>query len=116
VPYRDWTERVEDILECIAKVQRYVEGMSFPAFVDDERTVDAVVRNVEIIGEASRHIPPDIEQRYTDVPWSRMRAIRNVLVHNYPGVSKSILWQTVHEDLPPLVPMLREILTQEREP
>jgi len=110
--YREWKLRLEDILEAIATIDRYATGMDYEAFRADSKTVDAVVRNLEIIGEAARHVPDAIRKRYSDVPWARMRDMRNVLIHEYSGVSVSIVWQTVRDDLPPLVPLLRRILEQ----
>ena len=110
--YREWKLRLEDILEAIATIDRYATGMDYEAFRADGKTVDAVVRNLEIIGEAARHVPDAVQKRYSDVPWARMRDMRNVLIHEYSGVSVPIVWQTIRDDLPPLVPRLRKALDQ----
>jgi uncharacterized protein with HEPN domain len=68
MPDRDWKLRIEDILEAIAKIQRYTEGMTFETFSGDEKPIDAVVRNFTVIGEASRYIPLEIEARYPELP------------------------------------------------
>ena len=107
---RDWTLRVHDILEAIARIQRYVAGLSFEEFARDEKTLDAVVRNLEVIGEAARHIPNELEALNPDVPWTYMRGMRNVLAHEYFGVDASILWHTAQNDLPPLVQPLQSML------
>ena len=107
---RNWHLYVEDMLEAILKIQRYTYGMSFEDFCEDEKTVDAVIRNIEIIGEASGHIPSSIKERHSKIPWTEMRGIRNVLIHKYFGVSLSIVWKTVTDNLPPLVPMLKYVL------
>jgi len=83
--------------------------MTYDDFIADRKTVDAVVRNLIIIGEASVHIPEEICMAYADIPWQDMRAMRNFVVHEYFGVSNRILWDTVQIDLPPLVPVLKEI-------
>jgi uncharacterized protein with HEPN domain len=114
MPYRDWRLHLEDILEAIGKIERYSAGMDFEQFQADEKTADAVVRNLEIIGEASRHIPREVQERNPNIPWDKMRGIRNVLVHEYFRVSLPIIWQTLKEDLPPLVPLLSEVLHQSR--
>ena len=106
----NWRLRVEDILEAIAKVQRYTQGMDFEAFQADQKTIDAVVRNLEIIGEAARHIPDAVREHHSEVPWDRMRGFRNVLAHEYFGVSVPIVWQTTQEDLPTIVPLLSKML------
>ncbi len=110
MPPRNWRLRIEDILEAIQKTQRYKSGLSFEEFCSDEQVVDAVVRNLEVIGEAARHIPPEIELRHPDVPWGEMRGMRNVLVHEYFGVNLAILWHTVEQDLPPVIENLEKIL------
>ncbi|MDO8588427.1 MAG: DUF86 domain-containing protein [Armatimonadota bacterium] len=107
---RDWRLRLEDIIDAIGKIEHYVEGMDFEAFESDEKTIDAVLRNMEIIGEASRYVPDPVEESYTDIPWHKMRGIRNVVAHEYFGVSIPIIWRTLKEDIPPLVPMLRQVL------
>ncbi len=84
--------------------------MTLEAFRADDKTVDAVVRNLGIIGEAARHVPSDIQERYPHLPWAQMRGMRNVVVHEYSSVSTRIIWQTVTKNLPPLAPMLQEIL------
>ena len=101
------------MLESIEKVDRYTEGMSLEDFRGDEKTVDAVVRNISVIGEAARHVPVEIRERYPDVPWLEMRGMRNVVVHEYASVSIPIVWQTAKRNLPPLVRMLQEILEKE---
>ena len=86
--------------------------MTLNAFRADDRTVDAVVRNLIVLGEASRHIPEDVEQRHPEVPWDRMRGIRNVVVHEYFGVDAEILWETARHDLPPLLPLSENVLRE----
>lgn len=113
MPGRDWKLRIEDILESIAKIQRYTAEITSEVFAADEMRVDAVVRNIIIIGEAARNIPTELQERYPQVPWDEMRGIRNVVVHEYFGVSLPILWQTVKQNLPPLVKLLKAILEQQ---
>ncbi len=110
---RDWRIRLEDILEAMDRVSRYTLGMSFEEFSRDARTVDAVVRNLEVIGEAARHIGPELEAQHPEVPWGRMRGMRNVLAHEYFGVDLAILWHTITQNLPPVVPLLKAILEGE---
>lgn len=110
----DWEMRIEDIIESIEKIRRYTTGLTEATFTADDRTVDAAIRNLEIIGEAARYVPATVSQRHPQVPWSKMRGMRNVLIHGYREVSLSIVWRTIVDDLPPLVPMLRELLRRER--
>ncbi|MEK6755715.1 MAG: DUF86 domain-containing protein [Bacteroidota bacterium] len=115
MPPRDWRLRIEDILEAIHKTQRYVSGLSFDEFCADDKVVDAVVRNLEVIGEAARHIPSEIESRNPDVPWGEMRGMRNILVHEYFGVNLTILWHTVKQNLPPVIGKLDKIIASKDE-
>ena len=105
----NWRERLDDILEAIERIRTYTEGMDLAEFSNDTRTIDAVVRNVTVIGEAARHIPDEVHARDATIPWADMRAMRNVVVHEYFGVSLPILWETVQRDLPPLVESLRRL-------
>jgi len=115
MPPREWRLRIEDVLEAIHKIQRYASGLSFDEFCADDKVVDAVVRNLEVIGEAARHIPPEIESRHPDLPWVEMRGMRNILVHEYFGVNLSILWHTIQQNLPPIIEKLDKILASENE-
>lgn len=79
--------RVSDILNCIEKIEAYTKYMSFEHFKTDEKTIDAVIRNFEIIGEAVGYIPEFIQERYSDIGWLEMRGMRNIMIHEYFGVS-----------------------------
>jgi uncharacterized protein with HEPN domain len=109
---RNWKIRISDILQCIAKIKRYTKGYTFDDFQEDEKTVDSVLRNLEIIGEAARQVPSDVKAQHPEIPWAEMLAIRNIVIHEYHGVNIRIIWQTVKEDLPPLVSPLKRILQE----
>ena len=113
MPPREWKFRIEDILECIGRIQRYTSGLTYEEFRLDQRTVDAVIRNFEIMGEAARHVSTEVETRHPQGPWHEMRVMRNELIHGYFGVNLSIVWDTIQHDLPPLVPLLQAILDSE---
>ena len=108
MPSRSWKVRIDDILEAIGKIERYTNELDFSAFQSDEKTIDAVIRNLEIIGEASSHLPLEIQEKYENVPWGAMRGIRNILAHEYFGVDIEIIWKTVKEDLSTLKTRLTE--------
>ena len=114
MPLREWKLRIEHILEALDRIGRYTQGMTFEEFAADERTIDAVVRNFTVIGEAARHVPAEVTSQYPSLPWREMWDMRNIVVHAYFGVSEQILWDTIQTDLPPLLAPLREVL--EREP
>jgi len=107
---RDWKLRVNDILTCIEKIQGYTAGMTFEQFRDDAKTVDAVIRNFEIIGEAAGYIPESIQERYPELAWLEMRGMRNIMIHEYFGVSLPIIWRTVVHDLTPLAEGIKRLL------
>lgn len=113
--FKDWRVRIEDMLEALHRIRSYAGGMSRQAFVTDDRTIDAVVRNLEIIGEAARQLPPQVIQRHPEIPWSRMADVRNVLVHEYHAVDPGIVWSTLINDLPPLAEPLRAMLREPAE-
>ena len=108
---REWNFRIEHIVEAIAKIHRYTADMTFEQFAADERTVDAVIRNFLVIGEATRHVPDDVRASTPTIPWKLMEGMRHVLVHDYDTVRLDMVWQTVSEDLPPLVAPLRRLIT-----
>lgn len=113
MPSRDWSFRIQDILEAITAVLDYVAGTTFEDFVRDQRTIDAVVRRLTIIGEASNHVPEEVCLRNPHIPWADMRAMRNFVVHEYFGVSEQILWDTIHNDLPGIVEPLKRLIDRE---
>ena len=107
---REWRLRIEDMLEAIGRIEEFVLGMDREAFLKDRRTSDAIVRNLEIIGEAARNVPDDIASRHPEVPWKKAREMRNVLAHAYFGVDLPTVWRTIQEDLPPLKEQLGTLL------
>lgn len=114
MPPKDWTIRLEDMLEAAEKIDRYVLDIhDYEAFAENDLVVDAVIRNVQIIGEAARHIPPDARDRYPDVDWVGMQGMRNILVHDYAAVRLDLVWGVVRARIPVLVPRLREIVQRE---
>ena len=112
---KDWRVRVEDMLEAIERIGRYIEAMSAAEFLADERTQDAVIRNLEILGEASKRIPSAITQRHPKIPWSRIGDMRNILVHEYHSVDPAIILDSARHDLPPLAAPLRAMLNDRDE-
>ena len=113
MPPRQWKLYLEDILSAIQKIQQYTSGMNLDKFRSSNITIDAVIRNFTVIGEAARQIPPEIEARYDSVPWHKMRGLRNIVVHEYFGLDANILWETIQTDLPPLVPAIKNVLDSE---
>lgn len=101
-----------DILESVEKIQRYTNNLTFADFVSSELVFDAVVRNLEIIGEASNNIPQSIQTTYPTVPWRLMKDMRNVLSHEYFGIDIDIVWKTATEALPQLLAPIKAAIDQ----
>jgi len=99
-----------DMLEAVERVLRYTEGMALEDFSEHELVQDGVVRNFEIIGEASRHLSEGIKTQYPDMDWRGIRDFRNILVHEYFGVDLSIIWRIIQRDLPQLRLWLDELV------
>lgn len=91
---------LEDMWESVEKIGRYVAGLSEDAFLSDERTVDAVVRNLEIVGEAASRLPGDIRSLTAEVEWRKIIGLRHRIVHHYFGVDTKMVWQILMNDLP----------------
>lgn len=103
---------LQDILASMDKIERYTEDLSFREFTESEMVVDAVIRNLEIIGEASTHIPADMRLQYSDIPWSRMVGLRNIAIHEYFGVDLEIIWVIVTENIPDTRPKIEAALEE----
>jgi uncharacterized protein with HEPN domain len=93
---------LDDIPDGVEKIKRYTREMTYEEFVEDPKTVDTVLRNFEMIGEAAKNIPDDIRQEYDDVPWSEMAGMRDMLIHGYATVELQIIWTTIQEEVPAL--------------
>ena len=91
---------VTDIIEAGNKIISYTADLSFDDFVGDDKTIDAVIRNFEIIGEAANNIPNEIQEKYPDIPWSKMYRLRNIAIHHYHGIDYEMIWEISHNHLP----------------
>ena len=109
---REFLDYLGDIQEAVAKAQKFVAGMTYEQFAVDEKTTFAVVRCLEIVGEATRKIPAPIRTRYPRVPWREMAGMRDILIHDYFGVNLRVVWNTVQNDLPPLKPQIEQIIVE----
>lgn len=115
-PKREYIDYLRDILDSINKVEQFTEGMDFEQFSSDTKTVYAVIRALEIMGEATRNIPNPVRQRHTTVPWREMVGIRNKLIHEYFGVNLEVVWETVEQDIPRLKPMVVLMIEESEQP
>jgi uncharacterized protein with HEPN domain len=107
---RNWKLFIMDMLESINKIEKYIEGLNYEQFVRDEKTKDAVVRNLEIIGEAANQIPKEIQQKFSNVPWAQIIAMRNRMIHGYFAIDYRIVWDIVKIDISLLKKELELIL------
>lgn len=107
---RDLGDYIQDILNSIEETKEFIQGIEFEDFVEDKKTINAVVRSLEVIGEASKKIPDELRKRYHQIPWKRMAGMRDKLIHEYWGTDLEIIWETVNNELPPVAPLIQNML------
>ena len=100
---------LKDILEAIEKINNYTKNLSFEEFSQNTMIVDAVIRNFEIIGEATKHIPEEIRKSYPEIPWKEMAGMRDKMIHEYFGVDLEIVWKTIKIHLPQILLLLEQV-------
>jgi len=109
---RDSRVYLEDILESTRKIMAYTGSLSKAAFLEDEKTFDAVVRNLEVIGEAVKKLPEDLRAEHAAVEWKKIAGLRDILIHEYFGLDAEIVWDIVKNKVPPLDREVRAMLKQ----
>lgn len=100
---RDLKLLLEDMLESANKIRKYTAGVTYQEFVNDDKTIDAVIRNFEIIGEAANRVDPDFRTKNSSIEWRRIRGFRNRIVHDYFGIDYRIVWSIVEDDIDELI-------------
>lgn len=110
---RNWKIYLEDILDSVKRIESYTDRIDFDGFQINQMVIDAVIRNLEIIGEACKHIPMEIRENYDDVPWKAIIGLRNVAIHEYFGLDLENIWKIIKEDLPENVESFNTILKNE---
>jgi uncharacterized protein with HEPN domain len=108
---REIGDYIEDIVTSIKEIEEFTKGMTFESFEKDTKTVNAVLRSLEVIGEAVRKIPQDVRDKFSEIPWKKITGMRDKLIHEYFGVDTEIVWQTVKKD----IPYLKEQISNLRE-
>lgn len=106
---RQLQDYLNDIMESISDIKEFTKGMPYEDFTKDRKTIKAVVRSLEIIGEAANKIPQHIMEIYSEIPWQEIVGMRNKIVHEYFGIDLDIVWQSIEEDLVPLEKTVRKM-------
>jgi hypothetical protein len=109
---RDFEVYLEDIISAIDSIEAYTKGLTYEGFVDDKKTVDAVIRNFEIIGEATKQVSLSIRREYPEVPWRYMAGMRDKLIHGYFGVQLDVVRKTIKERLPSVRVLMIQVLAE----
>ena len=106
---REYLDYIQDILEAINDIENFIKGADFNGFVRDRKTINAVVRSLEVIGEAAKKIPKDIRDKHNEIPWKKMAGMRDKLIHEYFGVDAEMVWKVAKDEIPPLKPLIQQI-------
>ena len=109
---RTHIDYLADIYDAIRKVKQFIQGMTFEEFTNDDKTVFAVTRGLEIIGEATKRIPSSVRSLHPEVPWREMAGMRDKLSHDYIGINLIVLWKTATEDLPNVEPTISRLIAE----
>ncbi|MFH1114760.1 MAG: DUF86 domain-containing protein [Pseudomonadota bacterium] len=109
---RDYRVSLEDMVRSLARIRTLTSAMSYEEFVEDLTRQEAVIRNLEIIGEASKSVPHAVRSRYPEVDWARIGGLRDVLIHQYFGIDLEIIWDIVQTKLPDLDAQIKRILSE----
>jgi uncharacterized protein with HEPN domain len=109
---REYGDYIQDILDSIDAIEEFVRESQFKNFSKDKKTIYAVVRGIEIIGEATKHIPASIRNKYPEIPWKDMSGMRDKVIHEYFGVDLKVVWNAAKQELPPIKPLIKKVLEE----
>lgn len=107
---REYGDYIEDIIESMNKIKEFTKNLSYQDFEKDDKTIFAVVRALEVIGEAVKSVPKQIKEKYPEIPWKDMAGMRDRLIHEYFGVKIDVVWTTIEDEIPVLKPKFQKIL------
>ncbi len=110
---RDHRDFLQDILDAITDIENFIDNVSYEEFVEDRKTLNAVIWSIGVIGEAAKNIPDKIKTEHKDIPWKRMAGMRDKLIHGYFGVDTKTLYKTAKEDIPPLKTPIQKMLKEQ---
>ncbi len=114
MPERDYMLFVADIRDCAKKILEYIKGRSFREFEGNQMIIDAVIRNLEVIGEATKNIPAQVKVRYPKIQWKKIAGLRDMVIHQYFGIDNEILWDIVQRKIPELLVDVEEVWKKEK--
>ena len=106
---RDLRDYINDLVEACEDILSFTKGMSYSDFAGDKKTVNAVIRSLEVIGEATKKLPISFRDNYPDIPWRQMAGMRDKLIHEYFGIDKQMVWQAIEKHIPDILPLIKEI-------
>ncbi len=109
---RTYKDYVLDILNSIEEIEEFIRGMDFEDFVNDRKTINAVLRSLEVMGEAAKKIPEEVKKNHSSIPWKQMAGMRDKLIHEYHGVDLEIVWEVIDKEIPALKPEFEKILEE----
>jgi len=112
---RTYKDYVLDVLSSIREIEEFIKDMSFNDFIKDRKTVNAVIRSLEVMGEAVKKIPQEIRDKYPKIPWKYIAGMRDKLIHEYHGVDLEIIWEVIKKEIPSLKPEFEKVLKELRE-
>ncbi len=112
MPERDFEDYLKDLIDAMNKARSFIAGLDYETFKDDDKTLFAVVRALEIVGEAVKHIPDSVREENPGIPWKDMAGMRDVLIHDYFGVDAQTVWLTVTEKIPEVKPLIEKMLEE----
>ena len=104
-------EFISDIKEAVERIEKYTGEMNYEMFLQDTKTQDAVIRNIEIIGEATKNLSDDFKKKYEDIEWKNIAGMRDKIIHFYFGVKWDVVWSVIHDKIPKLKMQIKQILS-----
>lgn len=112
---REYRDYLQDILNSVDETEEFTVDMDYEDFIRDRKTVNAVIRSLEVLGEAAKRVPEKVRQSAPSIPWKHMAGMRDKLIHEYSGVDLTIVWTVVREELPPIRPLISKLMAETEE-
>lgn len=106
---RDYTDYLNDIVESCSDIGDFVASMTYEEFTKDKKTINAVIRSLEVVGEATKKLPIELRLEYKNIPWKQMAGMRDKLIHEYFGVDKEMVWQVCIKNIPKILPEIKKV-------